>query len=449
MLRSLMSGVSGARGHQTFLDVVGNNIANVNTVGFKKSNVTFQDLLYQTHRGATPPGEGRGGINALQVGLGSRVAAIETIHTQGNINFTGGNTDIAIQGDGYYVVMDGDNRIYTRAGNFTMDSTNRIVQAGTGYRVQGFEMVADPLDPTKFNRGASLTDITIPIGAKMEARKTGLVGFRCNLDSRVDVVDPADWDPAVWDPYADPPMESAPTASSHDTSTEIFDSLGNPHELHVLWVKTGEAAGGNTWSWVAHVPSLKTVVGRGDVTFGSDGKLASADPVKITIDFTAKGAESSEVELDFTGKSFDKETIEGVTQYGSAFTTKGYYQDGCTMGVLDDFFVAADGSVMGAYDNGQNIPMYRLSLATFVNPSGLAKIGDTHFKESNNSGLARIGVPLEDGAGSLLGGALELSNIDLTEQFTQLILAQRGFQANARVINTSDQVLEEQINIKR
>ncbi|PKL02376.1 MAG: flagellar hook protein FlgE, partial [Synergistetes bacterium HGW-Synergistetes-2] len=130
MLRALMSGVSGARGHQTFLDVVGNNIANINTVGFKKSNVTFQDLLYQTHRGAMPPVEGRGGVNSLQVGLGVRVAAIETIHTQGNINYVGGDTNVAIQGEGYYVVMDGNNRLFTRGGNFTLDSENKIVQSG-------------------------------------------------------------------------------------------------------------------------------------------------------------------------------------------------------------------------------------------------------------------------------------------------------------------------------
>ena len=119
------------------------------------------------------------------------------------------------------------------------------------------------------------------------------------------------------------------------------------------------------------------------------------------------------------------------------------------MGVMDSFSVSADGTVVGTYDNGQNIPLYKLSLATFINPSGLTKVGDTVFRESTNSGLARIGVPLEDGAGALIGGALEMSNIDLTEEFTRLILAQRGFQANARVINTSDQVLEEQINIKR
>jgi len=450
MLRSLMSGVSGARGHQTFLDVVGNNIANINTVGFKKSNVTFQDLLYQTHRGAMPPVEGRGGVNSLQVGLGVRVAAIETIHTQGNINYVGGDTNVAIQGEGYFVVNDGNNRLFTRGGNFTLDSENKIVQSGTGYRVQGYQMVADPNDPTQYNKASSLSDISIPIGSKMEARTTTKVGFRCNLDSRAPVVE--GWDPNTWDPYADPPMDPAPTESSHKSQIEIFDSLGKGHTLEVLWVRTGEQEA-NEWSWVAYLPDAGSpqFVQRGVLTFGPDGKPAEGADVSpgITIDFTSVGAESSDITLDFAGESFDKPPIEGVTQYASPFTTKGYYQDGCAMGVMQSFMVTNNGTVMASYDNGQNVPMYKMSLATFVNPSGLTKVGDTVFKESSNSGLARIGVPLEDGAGALIGGALEMSNIDLTEEFTQLILAQRGFQANARVINTSDQVLEEQINIKR
>jgi len=295
-----------------------------------------------------------------------------------------------------------------------------------------------------------LSDISIPIGSKMEARTTNTVGFRCNLDSRAPVVE--GWDPNTWDPYADPPMDPAPTESSHKSQIEIFDSLGNGHSLEVLWVRTGEQEA-NEWSWVAYLPDADSpqFVQRGVLTFGPDGKPAEGADTQpqITIDFTSVGAESSDITLDFAGESFDKPPIEGVTQYASPFTTKGYYQDGCAMGVMESFMVTNDGTVMGSYDNGQNVPLYRMSLATFVNPSGLTKVGDTVFRESSNSGLARLGVPLEDGAGALIGGALEMSNIDLTEEFTQLILAQRGFQANARVINTSDQVLEEQINIKR
>ena len=186
MLRSLMSGVSGVRGHQVSLDVVGNNIANVNTAGYKRSSITFQDLLYQNTSGTAAPNEQRGGVNAKQVGLGMQVSAIETIHTQGTTQFTGSRTDFAIQGDGYFVVMDGNSRLFTRAGNYTLDANSNLVQAGTGYRLQGYQMVRDPIDPLQFNQGSSLTDINIPTGQKMEARQTTVVGYRCNLDSRAD-----------------------------------------------------------------------------------------------------------------------------------------------------------------------------------------------------------------------------------------------------------------------
>ena len=184
MLRSLMSGVSGVRGHQVSLDVVGNNIANVNTAGYKRSSITFQDLLYQNTSGTAAPNDQRGGVNAKQVGLGMQVSAIETLHTQGTTEYTGSRTDFAIQGDGYYVVMDGSSRLFTRAGNFTLDAESNLVQAGTGYRLQGYQMVRDPIDPLQFNQGSSLTDVNIPTGQKMEARQTTVVGYRCNLDSR-------------------------------------------------------------------------------------------------------------------------------------------------------------------------------------------------------------------------------------------------------------------------
>lgn len=449
MLRSLMSGVSGVRGHQTFLDVVANNVANVNTTGFKKSRVSFQDILYQTNRGASAPTEGRGGINGVQVGLGTRISAIETIHSQGGLEQTGARADVAIQGDGYYIMMNGEETIYTRAGNFNLDADRHLVQDGTGYRVQGFMMASDPNNPLKYNRSDVLSDIIIPLGAKIEARKTSLAAFRCNLDSGAPQVSTSEWDPALWDPYADPPMEPAPAASSHSSGVEIFDSLGSFHELNILWVKTETTAEGSKWSWTAHVPDLEKVVGRGEVTFDSGGRLVSSPAPQVTVDFSPLGAEISNIALDFTGASFGKEPLEGVTQFGSPFTTKGYYQDGYATGVLDDFSVGSNGTVIGRYTNGQNIPLYRISLATFVNPAGLHNIGDTHFRQSSNSGIARVTVPQEEDAGSLLPGVLERSNVDLGEQFTELILAQRGFQANARVIVTSDQVLQEAVNVKK
>ncbi|MEA3283794.1 MAG: flagellar hook-basal body complex protein, partial [Synergistota bacterium] len=184
MLRSLLTGVSGAKAHQKRLDVVGNNIANVNTVGFKKSTVVFQDLLSQTERGAMAPDGNVGGVNAKQVGLGVQVGAIETIHTQGTISQTGNRTDMAIQGEGYYVVKNGAENLYTRAGDFVLDSNSDLATSGTGYRVQGNEVTVD--EDGVVSTSSELSDINIPIGRKMEAKATSTVGYRCNLDSRVD-----------------------------------------------------------------------------------------------------------------------------------------------------------------------------------------------------------------------------------------------------------------------
>lgn len=664
MLRSLMAGVTGIKAHTTYLDVIGNNIANVNTTGFKKSVTTFQDLLYQTAKGATAPdaGAGRGGINPMQVGLGVNVAAIETIHTQGNVSYTGNRTDFAIQGDGYFVVKDGGNTYYTRAGAYVLDAAGNVVSSGTGYMLQGYGMSQDPTDPTKYVQGSTLGAINIPIGQKIPAKETELVGFRCNLNSSVptylasgftpvgtqqkvtlngtqytvtfaesaggppatpadfvnitfnDGVNPpvtipmeleefdsegrpvlstavtsiggtsavaynattgvltvqdgtdkwemnlwdnldldystfkdptnpdltwkvlTEFDPAanrmkIWyqtdegagtvspmqvfdtlpaagpilfnddgtfrsydsnpatpdiDPIAlddgagntldiflvanpsgrsfliqpsdggTPPAATGETLSSlnqrissiHETKIDVYDSLGNAHTLEVSWEKTSN----NEWRWRAWLPDepgIPITGNEGLITFGPDGRITGTGTATIDLGFGAIGAKDTTVTLDFSGKTFGKDALEGVTQYGSAFTTKGYYQDGYAMGVLEDFAVGADGTVTGVYSNGKNQPIARLALALFANPQGLLKMGETVFMESPNSGVAQIVNPQEGGAGKIAGSSLEMSNVDLAEEFVSLIKGQRGFQANARVVTTGDQVLEELINLKR
>lgn len=630
MLRSLMSGVSGVRGHQTLLDVVGNNIANVNTVGFKKSNVTFQDLMYQTSKGASAPGEARGGINPMQVGLGVNVAAIETIHSQGQLQFTGNRTDMAVEGDGYYVVSDGTEQLYTRAGNFILDANGNLVQSGTGFMVKGFGMTVDPNDPSSYTMGSNLTNINIPVGQKIPAKATELTGYRCNLDSRVEAylpmgietndssltvnlgtdryvlsnisgdstqagfltlstaagatapagiecayngidttsgyplldvtlsgafIDPLDpltsdydsatgtltllnslnqivskielsgfmnfqmvtdstsgtavnylveydddpstgnrilnlWSETAADPETleitmnsdgtfqlpgTPPIGGSPLsaratenglgitllngstslatinqkiASVHNTKLDVYDSLGNAHTLEVSWEKIDN----NQWRWRAWLPSEAGVTisnNTGIMEFDSDGKITTGSSGVIGLNFASLGADDATITLDFTGESFGKDVMEGVTQYGSTFTTKGYYQDGYGMGVLNDFAAGKDGTITGVYSNGVNLPLYRMALALFSNPTGLTKVGSTAFAASNNSGLAQVVAAGEGGAGTIAGGTLEMANVDLSEEFVRLIVAQRGFQANARVVTTSDQVLEEVINIKR
>jgi flagellar hook-basal body protein len=948
-----MTAVTGVRAHQTMLDVTGNNIANVNTTGYKKDFTIFQDLLYQTSQGASGPGDARGGTNAVQVGLGVKVGAIETIHTQGAAQFTGNKSDMMISGEGYFVLRDGTSRIYSRAGNFVLDAESNLTHSGTGYNVQGYKMERDPLNPMQFIEAGDIGDIKIPLGSKMEARATSVVGYKCNLDSRSDVYLPIgyadipyndsngsakvkidgveynvtfttdlnalggrgyltvtfdaagttappsiifdmvgidggkpvlkprsetlslngtnppstakvsydsvsgklallstgttnagatlweinlkenmsyntfsftdtsvagtptynfimefdekklDGSPttvAIW--YQQPPkttnayiaakaaydaaakaysdiaaaqnaadaakaaaqaavdaeakrqeattaweanqantdllnaklsaenlalnkyqaakaavaaastaataaetstnaanaaavaaraaaesdiatatakanpdtalnpakaaltaaesdLDAAQTAYDDDRSSEnlaalqlaqtkvqaaqaavdqaqkdldnataelaeaqaaktaadalvllttplatstataaglattantavnpatpatpaitaeqiqtavagtggvgglqpvnvleaqamldaaaaaagselvplkatvsfnsdgtfdtvsgvtgfpptgtlnannfrivptadgaslevrvarnlqdtpdisepltnydtlssvaqggfyatkttVYDCQGFPYTLEVQFKKLTA----NTWRWEAFfvdengetMGQLTPTPNSGEITFDESCRIVGDDMVEISVPYSVLGRENETITLDFGGKSFGLDTLEGVTQYASETTSKGYYQDGYQMGVLNDYTVSKDGTIIGVYTNDQNQPLYRVALAQFPNPQGLEKVGDTMFRETVNSGMANINAAMVNGGGSIAGSYLEMSNVDLTEEFTRLIISQRGFQANTRVITTSDQILEEVVNLKR
>lgn len=770
MLRSLYSAVSGVKAHQNYLDVTGNNIANVNTVGFKRDVIQFRDMVYQTQKGASAPNAAIpiGGINPAQVGLGVKVGSIETMHTQGSFQSTGNPTDMAISGNGYFVVRNGGQQLFTRAGNFSLDRDGNLVMSGSGYMVQGYAY-REQTDPATGNsiwvRDSVLSGINIPYGQKIAAKETTLAAFRCNLCSttksaissldnipggankvlrphlydaygaaavtyvgdsgtppagglagetwyqpdtgklmrydasqtppgwaevrdaepfetfygtntdttgpetifatgdtqyagrvakraRVDntgnvpptnagtppnVIDPPigkvgqtyldtatgliyttnstgtawdltsgkaadpntvyadmstgdvyEQDPATpgqyipmtgavvavldattnqimtwnaasrsWgnvndtkglsptgliDPATGNPRtvttqenmnayaESIKKSHDHSTKMEVFDSLGNPYTMEVVFRKVLDrpadpnanppTSAESEWDWYAYYVDSegKQLVqygeGAGTLVFGDDGLLkrtyyyeptpATPDPTatpstkpeynwsivekiidqtdprysssvhdglatgKVVADFNLAGAAGSVVSaagnleyasnmitLDFLGQAIgaalgqEKDAIDGVTQFGSATTTKGYYQDGYAMGELDDFTVGGDGVITGFYSNGQQIAISQIALATFANPQGLTKVGNTCFMASINSGAAQIGAPGTGGAGSIEGSTIEMSNVDLTEEFVNLIRAQRGFQANTRVVTTSDQVLEELINMKR
>jgi flagellar hook protein FlgE len=662
MLRSLMTAVTGVRSHQVMLDVTGNNIANVNTTGFKKDFTIFQDLLYQTSQGASGPSDTRGGINPAQVGLGVKVGAIETIHTQGPAQYTGNKSDMMIEGEGYFVLRDGTKRIYSRAGNFVLDAKNNLAHSGTGYNVQGYKMTRDATNPQKFVPAGDISDIVIPLGRKMEARATTVVGYRCNLDSRSEsylpigyadipyttnsakvkingvdygtkfetnlaaadgkgyltvtldsgngtsagkivfdmvgiknglpVLKPrattvtlngttppgsadvtydddtgvlkltdsgvtlweidlrknmsyssftvnaggADYDfiaefdeknlggspttLTLWSvdstgikqatatvsfkadgtfdsvsslsgsfPATTPPLKAtnfkievskntpsilevrvakdlsatSPTTFDtvsqitqggfHQTKLTVYDCQGFPYTLEAQFKKLTA----NRWRWEAFfvdekgetMGQLTPTPSSGEMIFDDSCKIVTPLTVDINVPYSLLGRENETITLDFSGKSFGLDTLEGVTQYASETTTKGRYQDGYTMGVLNNYTVGKDGTITGVYTNDQNQPLYRVALAQFANSQGLEKVGDTMFRETVNSGMANINAATVDGGGAIVGGTLEMSNVDLTEEFTRLILAQRGFQANTRVVTTSDQILEEVVNLKR
>ena len=706
MLRSLMTAVTGVRAHQTMLDVTGNNIANANTTGFKKDMTVFADLMYQSQKTASGPGDGRGGINPAQVGLGVSTAAIETIFTQGASSYTGNTSDMMINGNGFFIYNNGTGtNLYSRAGACVRDANNDLVQSGSGYKLQGYAMSRDPLDDSKFVRDGDLSNINIPLGKKLEPHDTTEIKFQCNLDSRseaylpygysdipfntqsgwdgnregtirVDLAgyecdisvksltdvrnavtgeatadagtngtnylsitvddglgtpqniifnmtgiegglpvletaqttisigpsatptaltvdyedgvlklkngsetvyqsnlysamnyksftltnksvtpntsfpmllefdesvitegDPSDLagtyaDATIWwedsssgtpvmsqmksrvyfkadgsFDYADPVTGTFPTGYNantlklaasedgrsllvqqdknpasptgtfddvvsitqggyHQTKQTIYDCNGNAYTLEVNFKKITE----NRWRWEAFIldgdgnqsdivpsphageiefcgcgPICNAVTSDGNATRHGNNDNSNAR-AEIEIPFSMKGSANTSLTLNFGG---DGDELMGVTQFASETTTKAVYQNGYPMGIMENYSIGVDGTVTGIYTNGQNIPLYRVALATFANEQGLDKVGGTMFRETVNSGNANIDPAGINAKGEILSQNVEMSNVDLTEEFTHLIIAQRGFQANTRVITTSDQILEEVVNLKR
>ncbi|WP_427365381.1 flagellar hook protein FlgE [Candidatus Caldatribacterium saccharofermentans] len=405
MMRSLFSGVSGLKNHQTRMDVIGNNIANVNTVAFKASRVTFEDILSQTIEGArSPQAGGAGGVNPKQVGLGVRIGSIDTLFTQGGLQTTDNPTDFAIQGDGFFVVSDGRQVYYTRDGAFKLSADGSLVNA-SGLRVQGWLADANGvIDTTK-----ALQDIFIPVGAQMKPKATENIAFEGNLNANAQEND-------TW-----------------VTSAQVYDSLGNVHTLTVTFTKTANA---NEWTWEATLDG-GGAGGSGTITFGPDGLVASGGTGTAT--FAIPGANALNLAIDFSA----------LTQFGGNPSAYISFQDGYEAGSLDMVTTDSNGVITGIFTNGQSKPLAQIALATFPNPGGLLKQGGNLYQISNNSGLPSIGPANSGGRGSIAVGALEMSNVDLAQEFTNMIVTQRGFQANSRVITTSDEMLQDLINIKR
>ena len=420
MLRSLFSGISGLRAHQTMLDVTGNNIANVNTAGFKASQTQFQDTLSQvlTNAGGAQPGVG--GTNPAQVGLGVRVAGITTNFQQGSSQLTNRSTDMMINGDGFFTVSKGGEQFYTRAGSFNFDSLGQLV-TGDGATVQGWAAAADGT----VDINGPLTNLQLPIATLMGAEATTRTDFKGNLPS-----DATAGAPAALGTTAVPP-------TTLNRTIDVYDAAGNGRTVALTFTKVASAEG-SRWSLEARdgdgAPALF------DVTFDGNGQLA---------DVAAAGAPdngTADTSFALGGVTVD---LSALTGYAGITSVEAASQDGQEAGTLQSFSLSADGTLMGSFSNGLKQAVGQLALASFANPTGLSKAGDSLFRTSVNSGDPMIGAAGTAGRGALAGGALEMSNVDLSSEFTNLIIAQRGFQANSRVITTSDELLQELVNLKR
>jgi flagellar hook protein FlgE len=418
MMRSMFSGVSGLRNHQTRMDVIGNNIANVNTIGFKGGRVSFQDILSQTTQGAAQPQGNRGGTNPMQVGLGMGIATIDTLFTDGSTQTTGKQTDLALQGQGFFIVNDGLKSYYTRAGNFDFDTTGNFIVPGTGLKVQGWTANAAGTITTSGTPG----NVQIPVGTAMAPAATTLMAFTKNLDATTPI---------------------APAAGSTiQKSLLIYDSLGTAHTVDVAFTHTVAGPPG-TWTWtLSDTDATMAAAGSGTVTFTAAGAYAAnvvGVPISITFTNGALTPMAPMPTLDLTG----------LTQYASESTITGSEPDGYAAGALETVTVNTSGVITGRFSNGRSKSLAQVALATFNNPGGLFKAAENTYEQSSNSGMAQVGTANTGGRGKIAPGSLEMSNVDLSQQFTDMIVTQRGFQANSKIITASDEMIQDLVNLKR
>jgi flagellar hook protein FlgE len=422
MLRSMFAAVSGLQAHQTFMDVVGNNIANVNTTGFKAGTVEFEDLLSQTMNGAGAPASAiSGGTNPAQVGLGVRLAGIGTNFSQGAAQQTGRATDFAIQGDGFFVVKQGGVQAYTRNGSFSLDGLGQLV-TGDGGLVQGWQ--ADPQG--NVNTNSSTTPVRIPVGQTIAPVTTANVQIGGNL-----------------------PADSA-VGTTIDVSIDVNNSLGASVPLRMEFTKTADTAGSVNWTVTTYDSANTAIAGPTAVKFDTAGNLTTSNVNLTQAELNTIPGTSGTWGAGGTTLNFGSATAaDRLTGAATLNSVSALSQDGSAIGSLVSFSIGQDGLISGVFSNGRTQALGQIALATFADPAGLLKQGGSLFTTSANSGVAQIGVAGIGGRGTLTGSTLEGSNVDLGQEFTNMIIAQRGFEANAKVITTSDQLLQDLVNLKQ
>lgn len=542
LLNSLFSGVSGLRNHQSMMDVISNNIANVNTIGYKGSRVTFSDTFNRIIRYGSNPTETTGGVNTFQVGLGMRINTIDRTWNQGTFEGTGVTTDLALQGPGLFILQSNDERFYTRAGAFIFDADGRLVSTQNGAIVQGKVANKEGLIPP----GNYLEDIVVDPNMRLPAVATSRVSWGGNLksaspltrsenylqtgniNSSIAIGDSVTDSNTVYDENGNkytftvtytktadntytmeyrltdsnnnvvvgptsqtvvfdgttgqlltvngqPPAviqiqnaqlginfnfnmtgitqnnSTTTIASTVDSnrqptivtgSVTIFDSLGNSHILTIKYTKVAD----NSWRWSASVPeSSGTLSGNaGSISFNPDGSINAIIPNPPVLTFTPTGGASAQnIILNF-GEGFN-----GITQTSANSVVSALSQDGSASASLSNLSIDKYGYIVGVFTNGQSRHLAQIMIATFPNLNGLISVGENLYTVSANTGDPLIGEPGESTGTTIQSGALEQSNVDLSEEFTRMIVSQRGFQASARVVTVSDTLLQEITNLVR
>lgn len=407
MNRSLYSGLSGTIASQAYIDVLGNNIANANTVGFKEGKVTFQDAFYQTLRGGRAGSEsGPGGIDPAQVGSGVAVGQIQVNHTQGSLRYTGSPLDAAIEGGGMFVVQDGAKTLYSRDGSFLLDDTHTLVQAGTGLKVQGWMAT----DGTVAASGP-LTDLVFPIGQVRPGTATSAVTTAGNLDAGLD------------------------TGDTQNATVSVYDSLGLMHQVTLTFTKTATA---NQWTCKAELGATSAT---GTMVFnGATGALTSGGTLALSAPVTTGATSPLAFDLDLSG-------LTQLAQTGSTVLVQS--QDGKPSATIESVSISEGGEVQGSFSDGHLEVLGKVAVAAFGNAGGLLRMGNNLYQPGADSGLVDIGAAGIASRGQIRSRSLENSNVDLTRSFVEIMTAQRAFQASTRVISAANRLLDDvmQLNV--
>lgn len=426
MERSLLAAVSGIDANQTWLDTIANNIANVNTTGFKQSSVYFEDLLSQQIAGATAPTVTQAGINSVAVGTGTLVGAINTNFAEGTLQQTGNPNDVAIQGNGFIVANQNGAVTYTRDGHLLLDANGNLSTAEGGL-VQGWQAVNGVV-----NTNATTTNLTVPVGSQVPAQQTQNMNLTGNLN-------PND-----------------PTGTAVTMTMTAYDQLGDPIPITLTFTKTATP---DQWTMQGTAVTSKNFsnttknlfAAAQTVVFNPNGTLASVNGVAATantplVDPTQLAAADgfpNALNIDFPGTA----QPGSLTQFASPDSAQFASQDGFAPGTLAGYSISSTGVITGQYTNGMTQAIGQIALGVFGNPTGLTNVGNNMFAATPNSGAALVGTAGTGGRGTLVGGAVESSNVDLGRQLTDMVMAQTAYQANTKVVSTSALVLQSLVNM--
>lgn len=408
MNRALLAGLSGTLANQTYMDVLGNNIANAGTIGFKEGRVNFQDAFYETISGGRAGTVGGlGGMNPSQVGSGTTVGQIQTIQTQGPTSYSGAPLDAAIEGEGMFILGGAaDARFFTRDGSFILDDTRTLISGSSGLQVMGWMAQGGQVSAS-----GEPTALTFPIGQVSPGRQTTSVVIGGNLDA------------------------SLPAATVRTTTISVYDSLGLSHQVTLEFTKTNTA---NEWTCQASCEGSTVAT---TTTFRPEnGSLASGGPLAFALALNNGAA----TPLNFT---LDLAKVTQLSQTGSNVVAMS--QDGTPSATLSGVSVLEGGQLQGEFSDGHVEVLGQLAVASFANVGGLMRVGNNLYQPGASSGQMDIGAAGTSGRGQIRARRLEMSNVDLTKSFVEIMTAQRGFQASTRVISAANRMLDDvmQLNL--